>query len=117
MTRNALRWLAVLWIAGVIAGSVMPTRLKLAFGTTMESRPDYPPPNFSHRVYHFVSFGVAAMLLLLLATNLPQKLRASASVILLGVAIELTQHFILLNPYFEWWDVRDDTISVLAAVM
>src|SRR5947208_4755460 len=94
----------------------MPTSLKIVIGSTTSEPVGARPASFQHRLFHFAAFSVAELLLLLLASNRRQELRAAAVVPALGTSIELTQHFVLLYPFFEWWDVRDDLIGILPAL-
>ncbi len=112
MTKTTIRRLAVLWIAAIIAGSLMPSRVKIAIGTTTPDSVPTRPAGFGHRAYHVASFGIAALLLLLLATNRRQELYAAASILALGLAIESIQHFVMSGPAFEWWDVREDAVGI-----
>lgn len=117
MRRTVIRWVAIVWISGITAGSLMPTDLKIAIGSTTSEPVRSPRAEFEHRLFHYVSFGVAALLLLLLASNHRQELIAAFAVAALGVTIELIQHFIMLYPLFEWDDVRDDMIAIVVALI
>jgi hypothetical protein len=95
----------------------MPSRAKIALGTTTARAVEARPPNREHRVVHFVGFGGAELLLLLLAINRRQQAHRIVGMVVLALGIELTQHFVLRGRYFEWWDVRDDVMGILAAFL
>jgi hypothetical protein len=113
-----IRRMAALWITAVIGGSFMPVGWKIAVGTTtfQAAQEQVAPPGLEHRLCHFVAFGVAAGLLLLLAATRWQEVRAVTSIMALGLTIEYVQH-LALGSVFEWWDLRDDWISVLAVFL
>lgn len=67
-----------------------------------------------HRGLHFLAFGGAALLLLLLSRSRRQEIRLVVAVCLLGLSLEYLQHLLYRNV-MEWWDVRDDTLSVMTA--
>lgn len=112
MARSVLRWLATIWIFALIAGSLVPGHAKQALGLIGGRR-----PNREHRVVHFVGFGGAELLLLLLATRRRQEVYCVAGIVGLGVGIELAQDFALHGGYVEWWDVRDDVCGISAAIL
>jgi hypothetical protein len=63
-------------------------------------------------VYHFVSFGLTALVLLLLARGVRDEMKKAAWVFALGCLIESTQCLISSKHVMEWWDVRDDLYAV-----
>ncbi len=67
-----------------------------------------------HRGVHWVAFAGAAFLLLALSRNRRQQVRTAFAVFLLGLSLEFLQHLLYRNV-MEWWDVRDDTLAILAA--
>ena len=80
-----------------------------------------------HRPTHFFLFGVTALILwrLFVSVNWPRApkvlaarawLVAILSTAALGMAIEALQHLIYRNR-MEWWDVRDDSLAAIAAVL
>jgi hypothetical protein len=69
-----------------------------------------------HRFYHLLSFGSTAYLLTLIARDARERFYGLLFVVLLGVLLE-TGQYLVFNIHFEWWDVRDDTIGVLAAAL
>lgn len=104
LTRKRLRLIAIVWLVVLTAVSLQP----------------YRPPGESqtsgHRIAHAIAFGVPALMLLRLARSLRQQWAASLIVLCLALAIETAQHLIYGNA-FEWWDVRDDTIGLLIAIL
>ena len=104
LTRQALRLVAIVWIVCLIAVSLQPYR------------PAGESDTIRHRVFHVLSFGAAALMLLALGTDAKRESIAGLSVLCLAVAIETSQFLLYKNP-FEWWDVRDDTIGILIAAV
>ena len=51
-----------------------------------------------------------------IARDLWQRVAVAGSVFTLGVALEVAQYVYYDNP-LEWWDIRDDGLGVLAAVL
>ena len=95
-----IRRTAQAWLILLIVGSLQPSR---------------PGPVLAHhRGLHFLAFGGVAFLLLLLSRNFREGIRVVVGVCLLGLSLEYLQHFFYHNV-MEWWDVRDDTVAVLAA--
>jgi hypothetical protein len=106
VTRGTLRRVASLWIILLMAISLQPFR---PWKTN-----DSPSP--LHRVAHVTTFGVAGLMLLALSRNRPEERRVCLGVVVLAVFIETAQHLIY-KVLFEWWDVREDMIGLLIAVM
>jgi hypothetical protein len=104
LTRQVLRRIATLWIAGLVAISLQPWR------------PHGESQSIVHQLWHLVSFGGAAAMLFTLSRNAKQVLTAALGIFCLAIAIETSQHLLYKNA-FEWWDVRDDTIGVAFAWM
>jgi hypothetical protein len=94
-----------MWVLVLAAGSFLPDHAKDAIGT-----------HAVHRLYHLVSFGSTAYLLSLIARDTRERFAASFFVIALGCALEYGQHVVFHIP-IEWWDIRDDTLGVLAAAL
>jgi hypothetical protein len=103
MTRpQTTRLVALLWLLLIVVGSLQPAR---------------PGPVVAmHRGIHFLAFGSAALLLLLLSRTRYREIRAVAALCLLGLSLEFVQHLVYLKP-MEWRDVRDDTLAALAAFL
>ncbi len=104
LTRQLLRLLAAVWIAGLVAVSLQPWR------------PAGESQSIVHQVWHVVSFGAAGLMLFALSRNAKQVSTAALGIFCLAVAIETSQHLLYKNP-FEWWDVREDTIGIAFAWM
>jgi hypothetical protein len=117
-SRKACAWIAAVWISCLIVGSLLPYRTKLALGTrpAHAANPRAPVVTLKHRAIHWLSFGGAALLLLLLARNRHQEIAAVAATIALGCFIEFAQHVMYRND-IEWWDMRHDTYGALAALV
>ena len=88
------------WILLLVVGSLQPSRPGSVVGL--------------HREIHWLAFAGAAFLLLAASRNRRQEIRSTVALFLLGPPIEYLQHLIYRNP-MEWWDVRDDTLTILAA--
>lgn len=104
LTRKRLRLIAIVWMVCLTGVSLQP----------------YRPPGESqtsgHRIAHAIAFGVPALMLLRLARSFKQRWAASLIVVCFALAIETAQHLIYGHA-FEWWDVRDDAIGLLIAVL
>ena len=100
MPRVVFRIVAQVWLILLIVGSLQPARPSLVTGF--------------HREIHWLAFAGATFLLLLLSRNRRQEIWSAVGVFLLGLSLECLQHLFYRNP-MEWWDVRDDTLSILAA--
>ena len=69
-----IRLIAQAWLLLMIVGSLQPARPGPVVAT--------------HRGIHFLAFGGAAFLLLLLSRNLRQEIRVVVAVCLLGLSLE-----------------------------
>jgi hypothetical protein len=119
LRRTQLLRIVALWVLCLVAGSVLPDRAKEALGTTahmvkVNGELQLPTMQFRHRLYHFLSFGSTAFLLILLARTPTERLVWPLATIALALAIEYVQHLIGGGP-MEWWDVRDDAYAAAAA--
>lgn len=84
--------------------------------------------HYLHRPFHFVAFGLTALLLwrffsvaawpLIFSGVLAARSGVGAvlATIVLGGTLELLQHLIYHNR-MEWWDVRDDGSAAIAATL
>jgi hypothetical protein len=104
-TRAILRRVAIVWIVCLIVLSLQPLRV-----------PDTRVRNYKHQIEHVLAFGSTAMLLLVLARNRREVVSAVGGVVLLGIAIEISQYLIYSLPMLEWWDIREDTIGAALAL-
>ena len=105
ISRTFLTRIAPIWVLVLALGSFLPDHAKGAIGT-----------HSLHRLYHLISFGSTAYLLSLIARDTRERLAAASFVIFLGLTLEFFQHIVFHIP-LEWWDVRDDTLGVLAAAL
>ncbi len=119
--RRTLIVIAAVWIAALIAGSLLPVGAKNALGTTSR-RPAISLGRFGeplskrlseHRLVHFAAFGVTAFLLVTASRTTTQRMAAVAVTIGLGYAVEFLEHLVY-RVDFEIWDVRDDALAVIA---
>ncbi len=74
-----------------------------------------PPGTLFHGFEHAVAFAVLALLLLPLGRSRVQESAIVLVIFSLAAGLEWRQHQMFRNVRFEWWDVRDDAIGVLAA--
>lgn len=114
VTRDSVRTMArkalPFWVAAVVTGSFLPGSVKALLGTG----PFIPnhPLEWQHRLAHFGTFGLTALLFMLTAAKPREEAARAGAAFLLGCAIELAQYAAGLSPVLEWWDVRDDFLSV-----
>ena len=100
MPRVVFRIVAQVWLILLIVGSLQPARPSLVTGF--------------HREIHWLAFAGATFLLLLLSRNRRQEIWSAVGVFLLGLSLECLQHLLYRSP-MEWWDARDDALSIIAA--
>ena len=100
-SRGVLAWIAPVWVAGLVAGSLQPWRAGVRHDGTV------------HQALHFLAFLSTALLLALLARGGRQRFYAPLAVIALGAAIEYAQH-LLYRGAFEWGDLATDGCAALA---
>jgi hypothetical protein len=117
--RTTLAVLALAWALCLVSASLFANRAKHAVSTGVQisvSKHSSPrvviPPR--HRILHFLSFGLLALLLVLPAPDVNSRLLVTLAVAALGLGIECAQHCIFGNN-FEWWDVRDDSLGAIGA--
>ncbi len=96
----------------IVSASLAPVALRAEFGIFHS---DYLIvakcfPVSTHRVAHFLTFGIFAVLVRLAATRSYQQALGLPGVIFLGISIEYVQH-LFPHHVFETWDVRDDTAA------
>jgi len=74
-----------------------------------------------HRVEHVGAFGALGLLLLPLARNRRETWFIAAAIFCVGCGMELLQyhvfHFARFRQPVEWWDIRDNTVGVLLALL
>ncbi len=103
LTRPVFRWLAVVWVLGLVIMSLQPFRPE---GTRGRAAP-------KHQIEHVLIFAATGVVLLSLARGRTSEWRAALGVVGLATAIELAQLAIYRMPVgFEWWDVREDSIGI-----
>jgi hypothetical protein len=100
--RQLFRTAALAWFLLLIVGSLQPARPSLV--------------RSAHREIHYLAFAGGALLLFCLSQSRRQESLAAAATLMLGVSIETLQHIIYHNP-MEWWDIRDDGLAILAALV
>jgi hypothetical protein len=113
--RAAARKIAPFWVSMVVIGSFLPGSMKLALGTKPYEH--HHPVELQHRILHFVTFGATTLLFELTAGKRNQEILFGCAAFLLGCVIEATQFGTGLAEVFEWWDVRDDLIATVAALI
>jgi hypothetical protein len=95
-----LRIVAWLWVGLLIAGSLQPARASLVTG--------------HHRGIHWLAFGGGALLLFPLSNTRRKQILCAFAIFLLGISLEILQHFIYRNS-LEWRDIADDGVAILLA--
>jgi hypothetical protein len=113
-------WFARVWISTVIVGSLLPGSAKITlFASESEHMQSGNAVTSKHRLIHFFAFGSSFFLLSLLAAGRREQLEAAGEVMAIGCMIELIQYFAYSHGHaaFEWWDVRDDAIGIVAAFL
>jgi hypothetical protein len=110
--------LAPWWVLLVIIGSFLPERSKEAIGTTNSPEAAiHGRASLKHRVVHFVTFGSTALLLVIIGETALQQVWAGLGVAALGFLVEYSQYLLSRISLMEWWDVRDDAIAAIAALL
>jgi len=112
MVKGIARRIAPIWVAGLVVGSFLPGTWKKTLGTQPFVLHQAVAPQ--HRLAHLVTFGFTALLFLLLTDRPRDEARAAGAAFVLGCAIEILQFSFGLAPVFEWWDLRDDAVGILA---
>jgi hypothetical protein len=98
--RAALRGVAWFWLALLIVASLQPIRPVIV--------------KSNHRPLHYVAFAGAAFLLYSLSRKRRREIQGALAIFLLCFALEFLQHLIY-RTHFEWTDVVDDGVAILAA--
>ena len=75
----------------------------------------------AHRIAHIGAFGALALLLLPLARSRRDIWLITVAIFCASFGMELTQyyvfHFARDRQPVEWWDVRDNTVGLLLALL
>jgi hypothetical protein len=112
-----LKILTASWVGVLAAVSLQPWRPGTAASLAQV-----------HRPFHFVAFALTALLLWRFLEVVDRTFPASrilaarawlsalVATIVLGGILELLQHAIYRNR-MEWWDVRDDALAAIAAIL
>jgi hypothetical protein len=83
--------------------------------------PHPAPDSFRHRAGHVSAFGILSLLLLPLGRGQTQKWVIAAAILSFALILELVQyqvfHFHRVHQPFEWWDIRDDSVGLLLALL
>lgn len=85
---------------------------------------NWPNPTggtIAHRVAHIGAFGMLALLLLPLARSRRETWLIIGAIFCVACGMELLQyhvfHFRRERQPIEWWDIRDDTVGLLLALL
>jgi hypothetical protein len=113
VVKRFVRRIVPYWVTAVVIGSFLPGPWKLALGTRTSMIAH--PVDLRHRIVHLVTFGVTAVLFMLLRDRVRDRARAALAALLLGCAIEVLQFVTGLASEVEWWDLRDDFLGIAAA--
>lgn len=111
-----LRRIAPIWIACLVAGSLLPGEAKVAIGSSRLSdqhleEQSIQTGEWKHRAFHIAGFGATALLLLVIARTGVEEFAYMVGVFGLGIAIECTQMFLFQNR-LETEDIRDDGYGI-----
>jgi MFS family permease len=111
-----LRRIAPLWIACLIAGSLLPGEAKIAIGSSRlsdqhQQEAGIETGEWKHRTFHIIGFGATAFLFLAIARTATGELVSMAGLFGLGVALEFAQVFVYANR-LEPEDMRDDGFGI-----
>ena len=93
--------IAQAWILLLIVASLQPARPGPVVGL--------------HREVHWLAFAGAAFLLFHVSRNRIQEVCSALGLFALGLSLEFLQH-VIYRGHMEWWDVRDDSLAILAAL-
>jgi VanZ family protein len=108
---------ACFWILALVIGSFLPQQAKVALGTsTASGQAVVARVAWTHGIVHYAAFGSTTLLLIVIARKPWQRHTAFLATIVLGVGIELLQHF-LYGSDIELTDVRDDAFAACAAYL
>ncbi len=116
--RTFLIRLAPWWILLVLIGSFLPGKSKEVIGTINPSKvASKGGVALKHRSAHFLTFGLTALLFVMIAETASEQLWAGLAVAGLGFLVECSQYAFLGLDALEWWDVRDDMIAAIATLV
>ena len=106
--------IALLWTAAIVIGSFLPPQIKQAIGTEARSSrtAERRRAHLKHRAGHLIAFGIDAFLFAAASIRKTHRFYYFLFTVLLGLAIEYTQHA-TYGFIFEWWDLRDDTLAAV----
>jgi hypothetical protein len=116
--------LSFLLAIAISVGSFMPGQVKAAVETLpismithhrTKSAHRAREGSVAHRACHFCGFGCLAFLLLLMSNDFKSELNVCLGVATFGLLIESLQYLLKFSRVFEWWDVRDDVVSITTA--
>jgi hypothetical protein len=109
LKKAALGGTAILLLAGLFTLSL---RRKL---------PHPDPGTIAHRVAHIGAFGALALLLLPLARNRRETWLITGAIFCVACGMELLQYHVFVfrrdRLPVEWWDIRDNTVGLLLALL
>jgi len=113
------QWFARFWISAVIVGSLLPGSAKVRLHVSeIKTKHSRNLVSISHRWTHIVTFGSSFLVLSLLAAGKREELKAAGEIMIISCVVELAQYFVYSHrQVFEWWDVRDDAIGIVAAFL
>jgi hypothetical protein len=104
LRKAVLPAMAILWIACLVFVSLHPI-VRHA-----------PQGSMTHRIEHVMAFGILGIILLALCGNHGPKWVVTLALLCLACVLEMRQHQLFRQP-FEWWDVRDDGIGIVLALL
>jgi len=106
LTRAVLKRVILIWVIALVVLSLQPGRIETARGRS-----------YRHQILHVAVFGATGLLFLALARSRREEFNATAAVVALATAIEISQFLIYRLPSVEWWDIREDSIGAAVALV
>jgi hypothetical protein len=106
---------------GLLSGTAILLLASL-FYLSLNNRWHHPSSGtIAHRAAHIGAFGVLALLLLPLARSPREMWLITAAIFCVGCGMEGLQyhvfHFARQREPIEWWDIRDNTVGLLLALL
>lgn len=98
MTQQSCRYAVMIYVVALTVGSLQPLR------------PSGLHESETHRLLHFLCFGVLVLLMRSAFPGRRSLVWIVPASILLGVTLELLQHW-EFHEAIEWGDIRDDAIG------
>lgn len=93
----------------------------LTYAAVQQRWPRLGANSLLHRAEHIVAFGILGLVFLPFGRRRPEKLFIAAAIFVFGFGLEVLQYFVFHYSYtkqaFEWWDVRDNAVGLMLALL